>query len=705
MKKYIFLFILLFASSVFALNATVNTTPEVATVYEDFLVNFTLNETQDVKEINISIPNGLSFTDGNNTNTTADFYEDGSNLTWNSSSTLLEAGIDGWFSANFSTSTSGNYTFNISTYNDTSLIDTKTYDITVYENEISMSPTSYYITEEFVGNFTVSPTQDVYKINVTFDADFEIDNTTYGATSSNYDFLNSSTSMFFYNGTNSILNATDQGSFWINLTGLAEGTYNFTVSLYNSSDTVFNTTNVSFTVEYRTLDFYGYTKDTSGDDLSSTNVTLDIYELTESGPSFVRSVSELSDPFFNLSIPINQSWLYQPVLNKNNNYVGQTLPMLPYSEFSSVSNVTFYLREAESIFINMTNQTDPINFTYILKDKETGFVVDESVLQDVKNVTFYVPKERDYSLLVIPNETTGFPITYTIDDLSSSVEKEFNSSTGNVWINGTVELNDSSTITNLTIIPYLMESGDMVMFDNSFPLNMTGEDVYSGGTYNITLPTLSENMTLLLFANAYNDSEYFGAFETITLNETGVQGNITDFNFTAYPLVGETKNISTYLGSSEYNVTTKLINFTLQGMKDGSLQRPNTATVEMELNYSLLNNSYFKWSTHLSQTDNGTFVLPALNYSVEDFTIFTQDFAPYRTSMESSDLNDTMTINLTTFDNAIADPDSGSVFSDITISLFRSNSTCDAPGNSCDSLLSADISSFNPLSAIMVVVM
>jgi hypothetical protein len=107
------------------------------------------------------------------------------------------------------------------------------------------------------------------------------------------------------------------------------------------------------------FDFYGYTKHINGTIMANVNISLEIYRMPVWTPNAtLRNISD-ANGFFNISVNDslygNSNWSFKPVLIKYNTsteyaeYMGQSLPDLFYDEFASMSNITFYLKQAATI--------------------------------------------------------------------------------------------------------------------------------------------------------------------------------------------------------------------------------------------------------------------------------------------------------------------------------------------------------------------
>ncbi len=248
-----------------------------------------------------------------------------------------------------------------------------------------------------------------------------------------------------------------------------------------------------------------------------------------------------------------------------------------------------------------------------------------------------------------------------------------------------------SNFTDLTIVAYLMEPGNIIGKDRPMPSNMSAfrpqfeavrSDQYNAtnGSYNITLPGSAQGAgaNILLFATAKNGSNYYGAFKNITMNYSNF--NEQNFNFTLWELLGNVENISVnnmgIQGLNTQNITTKQLPFQLL---NGTQNLTNQfAHIEIEVNYSANSSAAFKWMVDVSQTANGSFSIPALNANIRKINVFTQNFAPLKTSKNTTQLaTQPVNITLTSFGNKKPD---GNAFSGSTfIDMLLSKPECDVP--------------------------
>jgi PGF-pre-PGF domain-containing protein len=147
---------------------------------------------------------------------------------------------------------------------------------------------------------------------------------------------------------------------------LEPGSYSIDVLAYTTSGDILgrmnaytNTQVYTFNVTLANFTFRGYTYDAQKNVLSGTNVTVDIYQFAGGPPTVVGSYSTLSNAsgYFSLNLPSSYQYMYKATLTYYNaslsrvTYMGQSLPPLPYFEFSTLDSVKFYLKEAATLNI------------------------------------------------------------------------------------------------------------------------------------------------------------------------------------------------------------------------------------------------------------------------------------------------------------------------------------------------------------------
>jgi len=408
--------------------------------------------------------------------------------------------------------------------------------------------------------------------------------------------------------------------------------------------------------------------------------------------------------------------LYKPIVRHFNgtlvDYIGPSLPILPAMEFRNLGEVGFYLKPGATLNITAVNPNGSSKtFYYMVKDTKLGYPVAEyfapSPELGVNQTIVYVPADRNYSIMIYP--FNSFPMSYDLNNLTGEPEQrniQFNCTQEWKWVSGYAKYKGSANFTNLTILAYLLEPGDMISKEHPLPLNMglwreqPKNDTINAATgfFNITLPATSNGMKLLLFANAEKNGTYYGNFRNITL--TMGANDTTNFNFTLHKLIGSNSTLSIEkAGEGKINISTKEFLFKLTNANNTSSVK--NAHIEVELDYTALNGSEFTFMVDVSTDSNGTFKLPLLNHSIDRINIFSPDFAPRKLSLKASDLaTQPVTITLNPFKPG---KPGGAEIKDIFIEMFKHEKECDVPypSKNCSLMPERNITNFNPLSVVM----
>ncbi len=318
------------------------------------------------------------------------------------------------------------------------------------------------------------------------------------------------------------------------------------------------------------------------------------------------------------------------------------------------------------------------------------------------------------------------PVSYELNNLSTYTNTNytanitFNTSIRPLWVSGYANLSDgTSNFSDFAVIAYLVEPGNMIGKDRPMPFNMstfqgTGfSDNYTASTgfYNITLPGSAQGAgaNILLFATAFNstNSKYYGAFRNITMSYSGSDNQVV--NFTLYPLLGSLENISVNdmgLNGQTRNITTKMLPFQLINGSSRTNITNSSAHIEMQVDYSANGSAAFKWVVDVSQTSNGVFSIPAINANISKINVFMQDFAPKKTSKNTTQLA-TWPVNITlnSFENK--KPGGGNL-SGIRMDMLISRPECDRPNpaSGCSLLRGQEgqdqsQNEFNPFKVVM----
>ena len=498
-----------------------------------------------------------------------------------------------------------------------------------------------------------------------------------------------------------------------------------------------------FVFSVNAFDFNGYVYDDSGNLFSDVLVNFSNYTLGELGPSRDSSVNFTTNStgFFNLSMDNNVEAMYKPSFRHTNStynfvdYIGQSLPSFPYQIFSELSNISIYLKQAATINITVINSTgDFIAFGYNVKDTKLGYEIAQGPQTSSAGDVIYVPKDRNYSILIYSQMDSGdhfvptmfewnnfsqtedetFGVNTSYNATTRTLSKQFNVTQAFARISGYVNGSDNGVESwdNFTIIPYIVGASNLI-FANSgtLPYNVSawngGESDfynYTNGFYNITLPySPAETVRYILFAAGYNTSisttTYLGNYANITIT-----GDIDNFNFTMYGLLGTVDNITLTdaLGGASRAVYTNKLPFELRN-STGSVISSFTGHIETKVDYSNYGSTSFTFMNDIT-SNTGTYSMALLNETgIVEANIYSNDYAPKRhsTNISAAHLAVNSNITMKAFQpggegipgqDAIAQ-------SSINMNLYTSNSTCDVPNpdSKCQLTGQGTLDAFNPI--------
>jgi hypothetical protein len=455
-----------------------------------------------------------------------------------------------------------------------------------------------------------------------------------------------------------------------------------------------------------------------------------------------NSTNTNASGWFSLNVFDNNTYMYQPVIQYFNSttgaieYVGQSLPAFDYGELASGLSVNFHLKNAGTINITAVNGSgSTVAFNYQVKDQELGYPIVESFNSYVSEAIAYVPRDRNYSIMIYPNgsmpvsfDWNNFTATssYSIDSLSSynvtthTVQKQFNATMDFAWVSGNFLNTSGSSMSfdEVIIVPFLMEPGNMIYLGQYAMMvyNMSSwrwganatSDTYnlSGGTYNITVPGTAETSTFLLFATGRNGTNYYGSYLNVSISYGTVSAM---YNFTMYPLmsndwasVNSNLSMNRAYDWSSLNVSTAQQGFNLIN-ESGSLISQATAHIEAIVDYSAYGAREITFMMDISQGGSGNFYLPLLNVTgIKEINVYSTSFAPRRIGEKTvAEILANPNITLSEFDPG--DIDGSDIAANLYVSLYKSNSSCDVPvpPAGCSIADSANMDNFNPLNAII----
>ncbi|MFH1307886.1 MAG: PGF-pre-PGF domain-containing protein [archaeon] len=468
--------------------------------------------------------------------------------------------------------------------------------------------------------------------------------------------------------------------------------------------------------------------------LNNTNISVTVQDQTFTEIS-VNTSNSNSTGNFNLSLADDITYMYQLLLWHHNgsmvDYVAKPLPTLPYSEFSQLRNVNFYLFEAGTINITAVNRTGDLipnsQFTYSVKDTKLGYPISNCMNSGSKEVVCYLQKDRNYSIMIYPADGSPehfVPVSFDWNNFSSTsnyttglsnyiantrtFHKQFNVSESFIRISGYITEPNIEGWDDFSIIPYLQEPGGMIFMSMGFiPFNASSwnsaqSDYYNNytGFYNITVPySTSETVEYMFYAAARNGSTYYGGFKNIT--NPSHQGN---FNISMYGLLGINSTINQTRGDGLGSLAVNTKKQSFYFVNSSGFHNSVTVFVDVKVDYSAYGSREFTFMEDVGDSGiSNNFSIPLLNVTgIKEINIFSSTFAPRRIPTKTAaQISANNNITLTAFNPA--DIDGADISSSLTIKIYQSNSTCDVPEPSAACLITSTTgaSNFNPISAVM----
>lgn len=468
----------------------------------------------------------------------------------------------------------------------------------------------------------------------------------------------------------------------------------------------------------------GTIADNVGNVLNNTNISIVVKNFTSWAQVAECSNITNESGWFTLSVNSSFDYGYQMTMVRTNlslnfvDWVGKTLPLFPYAQFSQLTNVNYYLDPAATLNITALNRTNTnissSNFAVQLKDTKMGYPVGSCSGRGNQYIC-YVPRARNYSVLIYPSDGSPenfVPVSFNWNNFTSNavynvtdnlganlsyyngttrtLHKRFNVTESFARITGYANGSSSNIYgwTNLTVVPFLLEPGNMIsMTRGTLPFNVSAwrnqSDNYtlSTGWFNISLPYVpAETVSYMLFAAASNGT-CFGNFQNIT-----VSGNI-NINLTMYGLLGSNSTISqnNATGGTRSAFTKRQV-FTLVNSSDNISLSSLAFHTEVKVDYSNYGSKEFTFVDDGTGQGVANFSLPLLNVTgIKEINVYTSTYSPKRVPTKTSaDIISNNNISMKLFSPTAV---SGSLTGTTTISAYRSNSSCDVPNPNSNCLL------------------
>jgi hypothetical protein len=606
----------------------------------------------------------------------------------------------------------------------------------------------------YVYNITINnsdeggPAANITQVNITLWGNLNFVAGAYNSSRApNFTFTNTST-VLSWNNLTILVNSTNNASFWFNATAPTSGTYNITITTLNKSG-AFNT-NVTLVVNY-TVQFNGTIKDENGILLNNSVINITMRSMTGwSVMGYIATTTNASG-WFNASVQLNGQaqatwgqWIYEPSITHTNSTYGfvdfksKSIPAMTYNMLPMLAGTTFYLSPAGTLNITALNSSGQrMPFQYQIKDTKLGYPIAEEHSNFVMEADIYVPKNRNYSIMIYPNfsmpisfnwnnfssnDTYRFNYNSSYNATSSTLQKTFNVSVKMARVTGFVLNLTASNWSNFTVIPYLLEPGNMIHAEyGDMPFNLssttglaeTDSFNLTRGFYNISIPTTAETCNIILFAALINNqTDFYGSFRNISLayGVTNASVNFTNISI----LFGNIGNVTLDRmdGAATPNIAipTKKQRFYLQNASNISLGN-TSAHVEVTVDYSKLGASEFTWMTDIAQSSVLSFFdIPLLNATgFKEINVFasgggggSSQYAPRRLGTTTS-ANVESSGNITIRNFNPQDIDGTLSSSSIAMYMYISNSSCDVPNPpaACALVSSTTLAEFNPMQAVM----
>lgn len=771
---------------------------------ETFLYNITINNTlkgSNFSVVNLTLPDGFILDELSPGVSACGIRSSLNNYTTNCSSSGNLTFSNTTYSfvwSNFSSATSFNSTINGSSpsfvqiwFNataNTSAINSLTTlgntNVTIYlENVNGTSGTSVTLRVPVLVNDTVAPSLINFSTTTPNNFTYTPNYVTYNLTVAD-DGNISQVNVTLYNGSNlgqairSAVSVAGKTSLFGSFSGLSPGRYYLNATVNDSyGNRNWTLDSRMFYVRY-TLTFNGTIRNatTNGVGLNNTEINVTTWHPGTNGPianySYVTYANATG--WFSIDIPAESAWMYKPVIRHYYNnatgvangtsgtgtedvvgvdYVGQILPKLSYTEFANLSNVTansIFLKEAGAINITAIggNTTRRLNFTYMVKDIDTGYDILSDWDNEVNELDGYLPINRNYSIMIYPNRSAerfsggpSIPLSlkwnnftqtagYLLDVLTNlsnytytagsnrSLDYRFNATYVILNLTGYINVSGNQMGWNeLYVVPFVLEPGNIFYSYKPLPYNMsslstsknvtdnvTYETLASGINYTIGLPGSPQSQEYMIFVTARNGSNWYGQFRNVTLDYTSVPAQL---NFTLYGLVGGLNNFSqpNLLSNATVNINTAKSVFYLVNSANTTYSNLN-AHAAVTVDYSSYGAREFTMMEDVKAklSGNGSFAVPLLNVTaVKTMKIYSAGYAPRRiANWKVADiLANNTNVTLSTFHPQ--DIPGALTNAQVLIAIYVSNSTCDVPTppTACILQVAQDLNTFYPLKTIL----
>lgn len=688
-----------------------------------------------ISQVNVTLWGNFVFIPGasnesNGTTSASTFVNDSSTLSWKNISAFGNV-VEGngsdvryfWFNA--TAITPGMYNITIRTFNSTGLASTTNLSIIVNDTTPSNAPA-------FSDPTPLNNSVGVSSITVNL------------TTPTDNGVLSNVTVNLYYSNHTPVTNYTTTSNTTYTFSSLEAGTYFFNLTSadnYNNKNHSVSRT-ITITGDSNKFQLNGSIFDNTGTALTNCNISINVIYSTDGSPATFSPFwfTTNSTGGFSEYIPANSSWMYQITIRHRDattnevDYVGQNLPHFPYTMLSSGLNTNYFLKQAGTINLTAINSTmGAVSFNYQIKDTTLGYSVDGSWTTPVSSATIYLPRDKNYSIMIYPQNS--IPLAFNWNNFSATqdydlnviskynattkvLDKQFNTTTNMVYVTGYINASALaiSTWENFTVVPYLLEAGNMINLDRGgLPYNMSAwvrlcgagtnpcGDTFTktNGYYNVSIPAPDEAQEFLLLVSAINASTYYGAYRNIT---TSYAGGHKHLNITVYKMLGSLMYNLTLNDANDWsnkNVSTKNQLFTIvNSSTNETLTLRSSGHVEVKVNYSDYGGILFTFMTSIASSSSN-FSVPLINATgTQEINIFSSDYSPRSMSAKTiAQLTENSNITMTTFSPQTLSGTSGA---SIELGLYKSNSTCDVPNPAASCIVqSTSANAFSPFSSII----
>jgi hypothetical protein len=485
------------------------------------------------------------------------------------------------------------------------------------------------------------------------------------------------------------------------------------------------------------ISFFGYVKNSTYDNTEGANITFSEETMGGSGPPtttlitstltnasgyyafFVNgsAYSMASTANIKIGVQINGS-------DGNITEVGPSLPPLPMMAIMMFfANGTLYTQPAATLRLSATYMYNPDNssvdtqFNYDITDLGIGLGLWNSIQTAATSYTdIVVPRDRNYSITWMRSPTTftqdaSPPLSTTLTNISAYsatnyvIELTKNLTFDQYQLSGYISISGNATEVNCTTMITRLTPGEGNFVPpgstiNGLEWNITGSDITGQSfKYDATLMGASDGINYVIEWYCNGTNEYYGAIRKVQVNSSNSESN----NIIATALAGTYDDSGAY-SSAAVNTSTKCIQ--IYDMTDPA--NPSTSINDLNLNLEVTDSS-FGTLFYVTQVSSGAAVnWTFLNSSTVKVRIFSQQFPPYRTSIDLNkdycgpDSNISLKpFNMETIDSSGAKEEFSSTA--LRMRFMRNSAACNvvSPADSCAIGDTLDPNTFNPLAAMM----